>query len=72
MLSPIIYKNLTDSIDSADEMSLYDWISSKDSAYSLDSLAQHVLDHLDRTDDSDLREAQAYFAMVNDVAKKSQ
>jgi hypothetical protein len=53
-------------------MSLFEWISSKDSAYSLDSLSQHVLDHLEKTDDRDLREALAFFAMVQDVSKKSQ
>lgn len=64
--------NLTDSDGSSEEITLFDWISSKDPAYSLNSLSQHVIDHLEKTNDSDLRDAQKLFALVQDVAKKSQ
>jgi hypothetical protein len=63
---------LTDSDSSAEEMTLFDWISSKDPAYSLHSISQNVLDHLEKTDDSDLKQAKTNFFIVQDVAKKSQ
>jgi hypothetical protein len=53
-------------------MTLFDWISSKDPAYSLHSISQNVLDHLEKTDDSDLKQAKTNFFIVQDVAKKSQ
>ena len=64
--------NMTDSNNSSEEMTLFEWISSKDPAYSLDSYAEHVLDHLEKLDESELNEANAKFEMVKEVAKNSQ
>ncbi|KAL3121459.1 hypothetical protein niasHT_004904 [Heterodera trifolii] len=64
--------NLSDSDGSAEEITLFDWISSKDPAYSLSSFSQHVLDHLGKTTDEELREAQHLLAMVQDVSQKPQ
>uniref|UniRef100_A0A914H1L3 Autophagy-related protein 11 C-terminal domain-containing protein n=1 Tax=Globodera rostochiensis TaxID=31243 RepID=A0A914H1L3_GLORO len=64
--------NLSDSEGSVEEITLFDWISSKDPAYSLTSFSQHVLEHLEKTTNEELSEAQNLLAMVQDVAQKTQ
>uniref|UniRef100_A0A183CLD8 ATG11 domain-containing protein n=1 Tax=Globodera pallida TaxID=36090 RepID=A0A183CLD8_GLOPA len=48
--------NLSDSEGSVEEITLFDWISSKDPAYSLTSFSQHVLEHLEKTTNEEYRD----------------
>ncbi|CAK5091660.1 unnamed protein product [Meloidogyne enterolobii] len=57
---------------SSEEITLFDWLSSKDPAYSLNSLSQLMLDHLEKTDDTDLIEATSFFTIVQGVSTKAQ
>lgn len=57
---------------SSEEITLFDWLSSKDPAYSLNSLSQLMLDHLEKTDESDLLEATSFFTIVQGVSTKAQ
>ncbi|KAI1716900.1 autophagy-related protein 11 domain-containing protein [Ditylenchus destructor] len=62
---------LSDSGGSVEDMTLYDWISSKDPIYSLNVLVEHVMSHLQKTDDTDLRDAKLNFEAVKDLVKKT-
>uniref|UniRef100_A0A915N7S7 Autophagy protein ATG17-like domain-containing protein n=1 Tax=Meloidogyne javanica TaxID=6303 RepID=A0A915N7S7_MELJA len=82
LLSPLPAQQLTPSspdsdtnsttFTSSEEITLFDWLSSKDPAYSLNSLSQLMLDHLEKTDDTDLIEATSFFTIVQGVSTKAQ
>lgn len=48
MPSTLISTLRDSNLDSHDDVSLYDWISAKDSNYSLDALSDYVRDHFDK------------------------
>uniref|UniRef100_A0A915D3G6 Autophagy-related protein 11 C-terminal domain-containing protein n=1 Tax=Ditylenchus dipsaci TaxID=166011 RepID=A0A915D3G6_9BILA len=54
-----------------EDMTLYKWIASKDTVYSLNSLVEHVTSHLQKTDDTDLRDAKLNFDAVKELVKKT-